>query len=160
MKPEERATVVSTIGFWALAAELQRDRVVNRSAGRFVNQVDATLLAVAIRNVVRAAEWAKRFDAARVSAALGVFDSRVPNAVAVRNMLEHFDKYERGQGNLQQAGKVRNYNVFYSRLEDEYVLHLADGFELDVQSAVYAVNELADAVQEALIGYSERPAQG
>lgn len=38
--------------------------------------------------------------------------------------------------------------MFYSRIDDEYVLHLADGFELDVQSAVHAANDLADAVQK------------
>lgn len=42
--------IVGKIGFWALGAEVQRDRVIDRSAGRFVNQLDATLLAVAIRN--------------------------------------------------------------------------------------------------------------
>lgn len=154
----ERATIAGKIGFWALAADIQRDRVLDRSAGAFTNQLDATLLALAIRNVVRAAEWARGVVPARAEAALSAFDVRVPNATDVRDLLEHFDEYERGKGKLQKSGAVRNYNIFYSRNEDEYLLHLADGIELDVQSSVHAVHELADAIQEALIGESRRPA--
>jgi hypothetical protein len=157
---ELRQTIAGRLGFWALAAEVQRDRVIEGGGGDFMNQLDATFLAIAIRNVVRAARWAEPLEANAVKTARAEFDSRVPNAVDVRNMLEHFDKYEMGKGDLQIAGKVRNYSVYTARVENEYVLHLPDGYELDVQSAVNATEALADSVANALIGHSERPALG
>jgi hypothetical protein len=92
-----------------------------------------------------------------VAAARGRFDAQVPQARHVRDILEHFDEYEQGKGKLQVSGAVRGYGISTVRLEDQYVVHLADGYSLDVQSAVLAAGSLADAVQTALVGRSERP---
>jgi hypothetical protein len=72
------------------------------------DQVNAMLLAVAYRNVRRAAEMAAHHlpesAASQLRQAMEDSDTLAPEALAVRDMLEHFDEYQRGRGKLQQPG--------------------------------------------------------
>ncbi|HEX2038098.1 MAG TPA: hypothetical protein VHF47_00020 [Acidimicrobiales bacterium] len=150
----ERLTIAGQLGFWALAVEVERERVTDRSGGQFQNELDARLLVLAIRNVIRAVGWAGKYEPAAVKRALADFVVRVPNAVAVRDILEHFDEYEAGGGRR----KVTGYGIFTVRYENEYLLRVSDDLALDVNSAANATTALADALQEVLIGRCERPA--
>jgi hypothetical protein len=54
-----RAKITARLAFWAQATEVLRDRIMDADAGDYQQQLDATLLAVAIRNILRAADWAE-----------------------------------------------------------------------------------------------------
>lgn len=75
-------------------------------------QIDAMLVAVAYRNVHRAARMALRAmpqgQAAHLDRVLAHADKLAPDARSVRDMLEHFDDYEQGAGHLQQPGTPRS----------------------------------------------------
>lgn len=149
------------LGFWAEAAVVQGDRVAEGVGNHFRTRLDAMLLAIAIRNVIRAAEWAQRqYERDLVRDALNRFDSGVPHARNVRNALEHFDKAERGEFTLSGTDSVLDYEVRSVRYEDQCVLWIGDGIGLDVRSGVLAAERLADEVQNALWGESWRPADG
>jgi len=156
----ERLLIASTLGQWAAAVEVQRARIGDRSATEAVNQLDAIFFAIAVRNVLRAAEWAKKLLPADVGREIERFEERVPRAQDVRDVLEHFDEYLQGTGKLQRQGKISNPTTFYVRYEDEFLLHLADDLELDVQSAAHAASHLADAVASLLTGQATRPLTG
>lgn len=71
-----------------------------------VRQQDAALALLALRNVLRAAEWCARdLDQAgdNVSALVTGFKSMVSDLVNSRDALEHFDEYAVGRGRLQSA---------------------------------------------------------
>jgi hypothetical protein len=80
----------------------------------------------------------------------------VPNAKNVRDMLEHFDKYVAGIGNMQTARKKADLPVspwLVSYGSDEPVggerrIHV-DGLELDVAAAASAARPLAQAALQA-----------
>jgi hypothetical protein len=73
---------------------------------------DAFLLVMCARDVRRAAEMARKHvatDAARgqLGEALDDFDRALPGVENARDVLEHFDEYTRGAGDLQQPGERR-----------------------------------------------------
>lgn len=117
-EPDLGAQIASRIGFWAYVCEIQRERVADRSAGQFVNQADATLLAIAIRDVIRSAKWAAVLSPEVVDAALATFDSKVPRAQALRDMIEHFDEYGVGTGRLQKTSEAGPLLEFTMRYKD------------------------------------------
>lgn len=152
---EERRRVSALLSFWLDAAELQRDRIVENAGDGNRDRADAAFFAIAIRNVVRAADLARDYEPASVPQALGAFDSAVPGAVKVRDVLEHFDDYERGKGRLQESGDLGDYQPAYARHEDQFVVQVAQGSSLDVQSSCHAARRMVQAIQVALVGMSE-----
>jgi hypothetical protein len=104
-------------------------------------QVEILLFVTALRNVVRGAEALLGYEHEAVKS----FYQAVPNARAVREMLEHFDAYVRGIGNLQMQRMsedlpVSQWRVYYSSNEPvggERRIHV-DGLELEVRAAATA----------------------
>jgi hypothetical protein len=95
---------------WAVAARAQLRRVVEQP-GTDEQIPDAFLLIVAIRNVLRAADFAFRSFSteqarAQLAEALGEFDVAVPGAKQTRDVLEHFDDYSQGRGDLQHTRRA------------------------------------------------------
>ncbi len=88
----------------------------------------------------------------------------VPGYKHVRDVIEHFDKYEMGDGNLQQRKQAKRRNVppGEPRLPDEIIvwagkdvdgvfrLHVADALELDFGLAQGAAEVLRYNVASAL----------
>lgn len=64
-------------------------------------QVDAYLYALALRNLVRAAEFVRNQatgpSRGAIESEYARFQRRVPDAVHIRDVLEHFDVYKRGR---------------------------------------------------------------
>lgn len=76
-----------------------------RRRGPATRDADIQLFAVALRNLIRAVEFASKVgdprEAKAITAGLDRFKERVLHAVDIRDILEHFDEYERGTGKLQ-----------------------------------------------------------
>jgi hypothetical protein len=96
-------------------ANAWRDAVVlcarRMRAGEPSQQTDARLFVLALRLVVRVGELAANAvggcpDAARIVAeAQDRFARACPDADKARNVLEHFDQYAAGAGNMQTGGR-------------------------------------------------------
>jgi hypothetical protein len=91
---------------WAVAVRAQAARVVEGS-GSLQQIPDAFLLIIAVRNVRRAADMAlgqltSTAAKEQLREALDDFAARLPEVVAARDVLEHFDDYSLDVGNLQQ----------------------------------------------------------
>lgn len=133
-----------------LAASIERSELSDVPA-----QVDAMLLAVAFRNVYRAAEWASRTVSPAgqglLRRALEQVDRELPDAKDVRDMLEHFDEYEAGKGRLQQGAAEQAANEHFIRFErgaQGYIFVVSER-QLPVRKADSATHLLVVAIQRA-----------
>lgn len=98
---DQYATTLST------ALDLQEHRLFASADEPHDTQADFWFAAVAIRNVQRLGKLAaEHLNDERLKTALSVFEEAVVYAAA-RDSLEHFDKYLRGEGNLQKKAKGR-----------------------------------------------------
>jgi hypothetical protein len=87
-------------------------------------------LTVAVRSVLRAGEMARLLapgeDAARIREAIEEFKRALPDIVAARDVLEHFDDYEIGIGNAQDRERrtgrsTTDYRMSYVKGAESYV---------------------------------------
>jgi hypothetical protein len=121
------------------------------------------LLVVAVRQVLRAVEAAQKHankyrDSDRskaLGAALRKFDSSVPQAVDVRDVLVHFDRYQQGTGKLQDADTKakrgpQRLNIYCSRTGEEVWLHLMPRLSIELGATLGATAELVEDVVAAL----------
>lgn len=106
--------------------------------------VDGRLFAEAVRAAVRAGELcallADRERAGKIQAAADRVHSAIPNAVDVRDALEHFDDYILGLGN-QQKSQPGPFTQSYARGGHPQVM--VGPLVLDVELAERAVMHLA-----------------
>jgi hypothetical protein len=115
---------MATAWQWANAARAQMRRVYAANGGP--HQVtDSHMLLVAVRNVRRAASMAVEQLATvaaqeQLRAALDDFDAAVPGSGDARNVLEHFDEYSLGIGQLQQPGVKKQMRVPNEQLAQQY----------------------------------------
>lgn len=101
---------------WQTAVVQQADRALDSERPDSVREVDAFLLAQALRQVIRAAEMladtlSDTSQQTGARAAIATFDTDVPAAKAIRDILDHFDDYARGVGNLAHPGVRRAHRV-------------------------------------------------
>jgi hypothetical protein len=108
-------------------------------------QVRGWLFVLAIANVERGAiaVLGKGHNAVQA------YQSAVPDATDVRNMVTHFDEYIKGAGRLQESGAVEGFNVFLQNDGRSLTLHVA-GRSLRVAEAYASAANLASAALEAL----------
>jgi hypothetical protein len=147
----QRLEIASWTYQWLDAVDRQAERVAE-APDNGSGQVEILLFVTALRNVVRGAEAVLGYDHVAVKR----FDQSVPNARAVRDMLEHFDAYVRGIGNMQNQRKkaelpLNAWRVYYSSNEPvggERRIDV-DGLELDVTAAASAAWPLAQAALQA-----------
>jgi hypothetical protein len=138
----------------------EADRTLNPKADE-LPEAEAYLFAIALRQLFRGVEWAiVHADTNRdgqlskaLRKALDVFDDTVPHAVGVRDVLVHYDEYERGKGNLQ-GGREHppQLNVFTRNDGTTFWLYVLDDDDhrLDVRTALDAAQQLAESVLGAL----------
>lgn len=154
LSPEETAALKGSLLLWARGAEMSYERIVADRDNKVGNEVDARFLALAVRNVLRAARLAcNHTDGASmtaIQAPIDDFDAAVPNAIDVRDIIEHFDDYVRGKGNRQKNGTMLNPLEYSVRFENEYLLGLADTHRLDARSGSEAAIQLAEAVLDII----------
>lgn len=98
----------SSAWWWAGIVRLQLRRILTEHDGS-QEIMDAHLLLLALRQVIRGAEMSRnhaKTDQARdmITAALAKFDSAIPGGKDARDVIEHFDEYSQGVGRLQQPG--------------------------------------------------------
>lgn len=147
---------------YADAVDRLADRALASDSATTVEHIgDAALLALALRNVVRAAEMARELvndvERSKVDEALAAFAAVIPGAGDARNVLEHFDAYAAGVGfreiDERETGRaITSYRVFYERGAGYYVLHVGP-LRLDVAVAGDAARQLA-----SVVGLLEPPA--
>jgi hypothetical protein len=126
-----------------------------------LNQADAFMFAWALRNTVRAAELCHRgaegepHDA--IGRALALFHKEVPDCVHIRDVIEHFDAYELGDGKLQRAKKpglqqLPSEVIIWAAKDPDGVfrLHVSAALALDVRNAQAATEGLFAEVASAL----------
>jgi hypothetical protein len=95
---------------WEHAVRNQANRVLGAAPDSHLGvniKADGYLLVLALRNVLRAAKLvlvvAPPSAIRAISAAISAFEADVAGAKDARDVLEHFDEYLRGKGNLQPA---------------------------------------------------------
>lgn len=139
--------------------------------------IDAPYTVMALRQVLRGVEMTRahvKTEAARqlVSDALEMFDRAVPGGKHARDVIEHFDEYAMGVGNLQQP-QVRNLRQrqpddqlsedFRHRLEwtgtgdERRPVYVAGPYSIDILAAEDAAFRLVCHTYEALLLDEGRP---
>jgi hypothetical protein len=157
---EARAVIRGWVWLWICGVTMEGDRTLNPRPDE-LPQAEAYLLAMALRQLFRDVEWAiihadtnsngRRSKALR--AALDAFDKAIPHAVDVRDVLVHFDEYERGTGNFQEDWKrPPNVNVYTKNDGATFWLYVLDDDDhrLDVRTALDAARQLAEGVLDIL----------
>lgn len=134
---------------WATAVDQQGFRTQDRNRTWTSRLSDAVLFATALRNLLRAVEYAKEQSSdpakqAAIQGALDSFSGKVPHWSRIRNALEHFDEYDQGRGRGQRTPFV----VRWTNSTDG-VLSVGDGLEMNVAEAFEAAAELHLAFEQA-----------
>jgi hypothetical protein len=171
----ERARLHGYVSVWAKSTARQGERVLDISAALVAKPLGAgwdedihdqveyevALFAVALRNLIRAVEWAAKSHAPTLTTALKQFHQVIPNAVDVRNLLEHFDAYEQGRGRLQKLKRVTgrakgqpaiaDYSFSFAHTAGTVLVEFSGGPVLDVGAATFAAGQLASTALAALL---------
>jgi len=139
---------------WDQAVQRQADRILGAELEDA--QVDAMLFANAVRNVLRSAERVLGKD----HPAIHEFLARVPNAVHVRDMFEHFDEYVEGVGRRQRSGQVgpRDWIPLHTKVGDEFFAVRFGPYTLEIVPAREASSQLLVATLDAADHRGESPA--
>ncbi|MFJ6047861.1 hypothetical protein [Streptomyces sp. NPDC092307] len=165
---------------WLTAVELQAERVCAPSpftnpvgatppapSAGLAQEADALLFASALRDFLRAADLIKWTVGGTpaispVDKALNEFALAVPNLTNIRDVLEHFDAYEKGQGNFQKAAAGRSEDVWATRTwvdarDGSPLLFLMPGdgqqWTLDIRASTVAAALLYASIQKALVDH-------
>ena len=146
----DREAARSHLFLWMVAVQDQSLRVIQAEYDHN-REVDSTLYALALRNLLRVAELVRQFDRQRVKAALAAFEKEVPNLVKLRDILEHFDEYETGRGDLQKKGLVPRepVSIWWEQNAGTVVVNVG-GFSLDVVKASDAASRLVRSLADVL----------
>jgi hypothetical protein len=147
---------------WGHAVQVQGMRVLSDAvwplSGPVTKQGDAYLFAIALRDVLRAAEFVKRCadkaDRPAIRAAIASFKKRLPHATDLRDILEHLDEYSAGNGKLRRDRKhAYPITLWYEHTADNYALNVGlDGrvFRIDVREATEATQRLVLRLSKAV----------
>jgi hypothetical protein len=142
---------------YAYADMVQRigERLAQLNALPHVERLgEALLLVSAVRNVLRASEFAPDLATGeqhnRLADVLAEFNNALPRAEDARNVLEHFDEYALGEGRLQRreraaGGDVTMYPVL-AIWEDGRCVVVVGPLRIDVPAAAAAAAKLAATV--------------
>lgn len=142
--------------FWVMAALTSSERVLASGdfspwssapstdpRSSFTKAHDAALMLLALRNVLRAAEWlahelSHQADDARWW--IDEFNRNIPDLINARDALEHFDDYAVGRGRLQRS-QPGPCSFSFSADGTEPVVHVGQ-FRIKVRRASSACREL------------------
>lgn len=150
--------VFTLVDFWFRATENQATRVL--AEGATTQDTDAALFALALRNLLRAVDLVIATvpaSAETLRRAKDRFDKAAPGVIDARDVIDHFDEYEIGSGNLQWhaewTGKepIWMQNNFYAKRPGKYTVNLGGGHEIDIAAGMDAARDLHDAALEVLL---------
>jgi hypothetical protein len=152
------AVAMSDALTWNTLVSKQYVRVLEAN-NRVDRQLDLYLFAISVRGVLRAADLARaiaqdagmRQRVSKIDRAKGRFDSTIPDSKQVRDVLEHFDAYRRGKGDLQNDRKMDEYVEWVEQHEGEITLVLGGTYRLPLNLTKAASDALADAVVDATL---------
>ena len=155
-----RARIRGHLATWMFAVEAQGKRVLEPEPQE-LQEANAYLFIVALRQLLRCIDWAitnadTHGDGSRskaLRAAFANFDAAVPNAKDVRDIIEHFDDYERGRGDLQKKGEPALI-LMYEDDGSSFQLTLMRGYTINVTKAAVAAEALANRCMDELDGPS------
>jgi len=135
---------------WGGAVSIQAERVRN-ATGPYERHVDGYFLVFAIRQVVRSAEAMQKAVGGDtvLKTAQDRFLAEHPQAKAMRDVLSHFDDYERGTGTLQKSGEVGGIQIWFGVGDTSFTLALASNLTIELTAASTAATSLANATLEA-----------
>ena len=117
--------------------------------------VDAIFLLHALRAAVRVAEMAEHLNPALIRPAIDDFKTRAPDAIKLRNVFEHFDEYEAGDGRVASVNRhLKDALTFFEcDVEDEpdgdIVIRVGD-LSVKVGAACGAACSMLATVRDAL----------
>jgi hypothetical protein len=163
-----RNAAVEEIALWRLAVDIQQRRIMadHEALDDLLTAnaatADVRLYIVALRNLLRAVEFATEVFpeyGTQLRQAEQQFSQQVPDASAIRNILEHFDAYAKGIGRLHKKpdmgmppaadyrftsdGTVVNIALYrYSEQDNDFVV--AVDVRLDTAVATAAALRMAD----------------
>ena len=83
------------------------------------------------------------------------FQSDLPDTKDLRDVLIHFDEYEKGKGNLQQYGTMGALNIFTESGDDRHWLRI-NHMKIELGSASRNADDLVYAALDAADRYSQR----
>jgi hypothetical protein len=141
------------IAFLGLALGHLESRVVHEQFPQY-REVDTICLALILRQLLRTIEALnRRVQSQEVDAAVAEFYSKLPNEKLFRDVLEHFDEYQIGEGRLQKdqaklGKRVDEYWIWYESDGMSYTLRLGSELRLDVTATGEAAYALSTAVRE------------
>lgn len=160
--------LLPAIGFgylyqWHRAVVRQAERVLDPNTRTIDAQTDGYLFVLALRQVMRAAQMIRdELDGdhrERVARAVARFRAAVPDAKNARDVLDHFDDYARGIGDLAHPGVKRGerqpsveaaskFVIFYEKsAPGHFVLHFGD-LTIDIAGAREATDQLFDEIYQ------------
>ena len=112
-----RGEVQHDLAIWRQSVLVMRMRIFDITEGTFTLQGDIRLFAMAVRQVIRCAELARSVlpppRRTLVDQALAEFEQASPDAKQLRDVLDHFDAYLRGRGQMFPAGHPADYDNDY-----------------------------------------------
>jgi ribosomal protein S18 acetylase RimI-like enzyme len=155
MTPEEHKTALALLSGhawrWQQTVLLQQQRV--RDADFGASQQEMQLFALALRSLLRCVQMATALGVP-VDDLLTEFDEVAPQAKQVRDVLEHFDDYELGIGDVQDVhGRPEFRGFMYGRSgdgKDAHLLVLGLNLELQIDEAADLARRLVDELLERL----------
>ena len=158
-------TLVGYIMQWAVAVEEMHDRLTDRptALGGWSDNTWAAILADALRQLFRAVDLARRTTEGStrdaITTAIADFEKTVPDAVQARDIVEHFDDYAIGAGDLQQPARTAGRQPFppahiwtytFDPTTRRYQLDIGGGYTIDT-AATGAALKMAAEVADILI---------
>jgi hypothetical protein len=136
------------LSLWHHAVQAQRCRILEAPPRETIpRNVDALLFTIALHDVARAVKAiGDRFGGRHSGDALAVFELRVPRFKDIRDVVEHFDAYEAGEGKLQSAkagaGRIGELLWMLTWSGGVCLINVADGLQLEVASAAMVADDL------------------
>ena len=133
----DKAAVRGHVMRWCIATRLQHDRA-SSAQDAVTAEIDVELYAMALAQLLKAANMAKRYErkGGAIARGLATFDEAAADHKHVRDVLVHFDRYERGTGKLQaERGDRAGTHVGSAR-----VFEWSVWFEQSMTRGDYAVN--------------------
>ena len=143
---------------WQHAASLQAMRVLVDGTGfpdgPIGKQADCYMFVIAVRNALRGVDLVRKVSDkvthSQIDLAKNTFNKQVPRLIDLRNVLDHFDMYAVGKGELQGAAGWLP-NAWFERTENSYVYNVGVSratplLQIDVRTTHEALMRLVNAV--------------
>lgn len=127
---------------------MQGERLLVSESG-VDRQIDAYLCVIALSQLMRVAIAMKRATGdTSLREVCKRFQSDLPDAKNLRDILSHFNEYQRGAGKLKKARKMGELQVFMESGDGRFWLRVND-LKIELGSAVAGAQDLANAAMDA-----------